>query len=210
MSTRGELRTAITGDLADQTKSSEITKAIAEAIRFYQRKRLWFSETREKTFQTVAGQTWYSKAYDADIGTIKKLDAVVLELTNNDFPLRQIDGPQLELITDGNASSAQPTHYAYYGQQIGLFPIPNAAFTVRLMGHFTVDGPLTDEEEDNPWMVEAFELIRARCVREIAFYKHRDYTLAQAAQVRENEALDALEMETERRLSSRRLMPTEF
>lgn len=208
MSTLGTLKNDVRSDLGNSAFSGDyIGQAAANAIRFYQPRRFYFNESREKTFLTVADQTWYSESDDADIGLIKQVDAMVIETASYDRRLGILDVSALEVYTDAGSSTAEPDYWAYYNRQIGLYPTPDDAYTIRILGLIGVAGPASDGESDNPWMVEAYDLIRARVLVDIFMYRQRDLEMAQAARLREKDELSRIERETERRLGTGHIVP---
>lgn len=211
MTTRATLKADILADLGDdQFSSSYIEQAIGKAIEFYQHERLYFNESRSYTFSTVESQVWYSESDDADIGLIKELDALVIETSTYDRVLDYIEPRSLENWTDANAADSEPTAYTYYNKQIGLYPIPDDAYTIRMMGSFKVAAPATDAETDNAWMLDGYDLIRARALADIAIYRQHDFDLAQAFKMREQEELKRLRVETEKRWRTGRLVPMDL
>lgn len=191
----------------DQLSDAYIGQAITKACEFYQHERLFFNESRSYTFSTVADQVWYSSSDDADIGLIKELDALVIETSTYDRLLDYITPEALENWTDANAADSEPTAFTYFDQKIGLYPIPDDTYTIRMMGSFKVAAPATDDEADNPWMTHGYDLIRARAEVDIAMYRQRDFDFAQALKMREMEELKRLRIETEKRWRTGRIVP---
>lgn len=211
MTMRGTMKADILADLGDDAFSAAyIEQAIDKAIEFYQQERLFFNESRSYTFTTVASQVWYSSSDDADIGLIKELDAVVIETSTYDRQLDYITPEALENWTDANAADSEPTAFTYYDKKIGLYPIPDDAYTIRLMGLFKVAAPSTDDETDNPWMLDGYDLIRSRVECDIALYRQRDFDFAQALKMREKEELQRLRRETEKRWRTGRIVPMDL
>jgi hypothetical protein len=200
--TLGQMKTDIARDLGTANLTSEIAAAITRAIEFYQSYPFYFNESREQTFTTVVDQVWYSSS---PITLIKRLDSVILEESNYDQPLTYIRPEMLELLTDGGSSSAEPYQYTYYNQQLGIFPKPDDTYTVRLFGTFLLAEPASDIEATNGWMNYAFNLIRAHAAAELAAYKLRNYSLAEAMRTLEMVELKNLNDETVRRLATGRV-----
>jgi hypothetical protein len=180
-------------DLGTSSLSAEISAAIPRIIKTYQSLPFWFNESRSYTFDTVAGTVWYGEAQDVDIGLIRQLDGVVIEdATNGDYVLKPMNVLEIEYLTDVNSSQADPIGYAYYDQKIGLYPIPDDVYTVRLFGTFALAAP-TDDTAGNAWMVEAYDMIRAAVGGNLAFFKLRNFDLASSmmkmAKMKEEELL---------------------
>lgn len=179
MTTLTALKADIARDLGNSNLTTEIADAINRAIKFYQGHLFWFNESRSYTFVTVAGQVYYTSSDDSDIPLIRKLDGIILERSDGqDFPLRPMDIGQLEVLTDSGSSQGEPYAYSYYANTIGICNKPDAVYTLRLFGNFAVAAPASDGESDNAWMLYAYNLIRSRASYDVAFYKMRNYTLA--------------------------------
>lgn len=206
MTTRATLKADLKLDLGDDAFSDAyLDQAISKACEFYQHERLFFNESRSYTFSTVASQVWYSASDDADIGLIKELDALVIETATYDRLLNYITPEALENWTDANAADSEPTAFTYYDQKIGLYPIPDGVYTVRMMGSFKVAAPASDGETSNVWMTHGYDLIRARVLVDVALYRQHDFDLAQAFRLREQEELKRLRIETQKRWRTNRL-----
>jgi hypothetical protein len=210
MSTLTLLKAEIADDLARDDLTTAIANSISKAIRYYQPKHYYFNETRDKTFTTVADQTWYTVSDDADIPLFTDIDFMHITIGTTRYTLEHRDIEIFELLTDGNASSGQPYNYTYYNKSIGLFVPPDDAYTVRFVGAFMTPEPATDGETDNPWMVEAYDLIRSRATADIAGRKLRDMTLMQINKAMENDELNRIEAETASRVKTDRVTPTDF
>lgn len=181
-------------EIADDLKRSDLTTAIADeiprAIEFYQKEHLFFKERENLPFSTVANQVYYSSSDDADIGKVMDIEALKITIANNDYNLIRLDIDLFETLNDPNASSGQPANYVYYNKQIGLYPKPDAVYTVSIIGGIKVDGPATDGETDNVWMTDGFKLLRAHTLSQIARFKIRDYDYADRMEI---EALKQLQ-----------------
>lgn len=206
--------TALKAEIADDFDRSDLTTAIANAIsraiRYFQATRFYFNVTRDKTFVTVADQSVYTTADDADIPEFIEFDQIHVTVSGQRDELTPIDITEWERLTDGSAATGEPYAYAYYNMQLHLYPIPDQVYTVRMLGHFKAAEPATDGEADNVWMVEAFDLIRARATGDIALNKLRDTGKAQTAMAAEELQMSRLMRETNKRTRSGELTPTQF
>lgn len=154
------------------TDTTAIENAINGAIRKWQRSRFYFNESRSLNFTTVIGQIWYSSTDDADIPKFVKIDELIhVDSASQETVLRFTEQSQFESQIDNSAATGEPYNYAYFNMQIGLYPKPDAANTIRIRGHYKVDAPATDSEANNVWMVEAFDLIKAQAKA----FLYRDY-----------------------------------
>lgn len=210
MSTQALLKAEIADDLARSDLTDAIANSISKAIRYYQSRHFYFNETRDKTFTTVADQVWYSGTDDADIPLFTDIDFMHITIGTTRYTLTHRPIAIFELLTDGNASSGQPYNYTYYNRSIGLFVPPDQAYTVRFIGAYMTTAPASDSETDNPWMVEAYDLIRSRAVSDIARRKLRDRDLANENKAMEDEELRRIEQETASRVKTNEITPVTF
>lgn len=216
MTTRAILRARILDDLErDQaTWGTRIDQAIDDAIAHYQSKRFYFNESRTVTFNTVAGTDTYTFPKAATAGTITpdfyQVDVVYITVGGSVDELRRVDYDWLEQIADNNTAQGQPYNYAYVGQTWRIYPVPNAIYTIRILGHLKVATPATDAETDNPWMADGFELIRSRAKGQFAMHVIEDESLASRMAVMEKSALSALMGATYHKAGSGNIIPTQF
>lgn len=207
MATRGDLVTRILDDLErDGTEwSNRVVNEINSAIDYYQKKRFWFSDSREVTFDTVAAQTDYS--FDTEF---YRLDDVTIVVGGVTTTLRRQEYSDIETSIANFNGNGQPWSYAYLNGTVRLYPAPNQAYAVRFLGHFKVPAPADDAESDNPWMDEAFELIRCRAKLSLAMHVLEDDALAQRMALAERPALRALKTATYLKTGSGTITPTTF
>lgn len=201
MSTLGAMKADIARDLGNSNLALEIADAINRAIKFYQGYLFWFNESRTYTFSTVVGQVYYGSSDDSDIPLIRSLEGIILERTDGqDYPLRKMGVQELEILTDPSSSSGEPYAYSYYANEIGVCDKPDAVYNLRMFGNFAAAAPGADDEPNNPWMLNAYNLIRSRASYDLAFYKLRNYTLAEVHLKAANGELQNILDETVRRL----------
>jgi hypothetical protein len=210
MTTLATLKADIADDLARSDLSTQIADAINRAITFYQNQRFWFNETRDETFSTVAAQARYSSSDDPAIPEFVTLDALITTVAGQNRILKQADPVEFELLQDNSASQGEPYCFTYYDITIGLYPIPDDAYTVRMMGHIRKAAPATDDEADNVWMTHGYQLIRSRATAELAMRKTRDFSLAQAMQIAEGQEFTRLKAETSQRIATGQIRATCF
>lgn len=209
MTTLSVLKSTIANDLARSDLTSEIAAAIEEAIRHYSAERFWFNERRSGTFSTVASTREYTTSETA-IAAIMRLDAVFITVSGRKYPLILMDPITMELLDDDSTSTGPPAQYSYFDRSLFLYPTPDQAYTVRLMGHMKAAAPADDTEADNVWMTEAFELLRCKATQLIAGHVNIDTELLQLMTAGEGMALQRLRAETTRRTASGFVTPTEF
>lgn len=189
MTTLALLKARIVDDFDNRSDlTTSIGYAINDAIEHYQSRRFWFNEARSVTFSTVASTYIYTPSTD-----VITIDTATILVGTDKRTLDPIAPETVEIWTDQSALSGEPYSYAKYGGDIWLYPVPTDAWTVRLVGHIKVDAPATDDEADNVWMTEAFELIRCAAKAYIALHKLRDVELAQTMAIAEQRALSRLQ-----------------
>lgn len=197
--TRTGMLTQMQADMGRSTAAAQTAMGLAidTAIRFYQKKRLWFTESRSITFSTVASTDTYSFNTETTTGTIGaqfyKIDGIWITITSTDVrEVDVVDYDDLEADADLNTNTGQPEEWAYINRGIRFWPNPAGIYTVRILGHLKVAAPATDAEADNPWMTEAYDLIMARSKRELYAHRWEDANLAGIMAEAEKEALNLL------------------
>lgn len=178
MTTRLTMRERIGREIRRPGLTTQINEAIASAVAVAQSDRLFFTESRGITFNTVASQEFYSSADNANIGLILKFDYVKINIAGTLFELRTITPERIEALSDSGSQTGQPTNYCYYGEQIRLYPVPAEVFTVRIGAQIKVAAPASDEETGNRWMIDGELLIRSRAKMELGIHVLRDQQLA--------------------------------
>jgi len=166
MTILSDLTSDIADDIDDTTGEygDQILKAVQGAQRFCERSTYYFNETRDVTFPTIDGQDWYDETDNANIPTLVRIQAVYSEDTSGQVtPLRRETPEELELLGDSSASRGEPYLWTYFHQQIRLYPIPGATiYTIRLqLGPYRLT-TLSDPGDNNAWLDEAYDLIKAR------------------------------------------------
>lgn len=211
MTTQTELKADIADDLGTDDYDSDISSQVTKAIRFYQKNRWWWSESREFTFTTEVDKAYYSEDDDADIASIIRLERIFLEKDNDEtYELDYIRPRDLEILIDNAASTGEPYEYTYYNRKIGIYRVPDDAYILRMHGHFILSGPTSDGEMGNVWMENAYDLLRAHVVAKIALFKEQDIEMAQAMDPIIKAEVARLDKETQKRIATRMLTPTSW
>lgn len=119
-------RTDLTA-IAAGTGLSPIQMAIGDAIYFYQQKRFFFQETTDSSTTTVAGTNVYTPPQDLlTIDDLLVIDnSAELSLPLNEREISWI----LERDTNIPPYQGTPTDYAWYGNQVRLWPTPDAGIS---------------------------------------------------------------------------------
>jgi hypothetical protein len=207
----------LTADIADDCDDTAgeygaaILKAVQGAQRDCERFTFYFNETRDKTFSTVISQQFYTSADLADIATLVHIQRAYFRDTGGQIlDMDWADPNDLELLSDNTAATGQPTVYTYFNKQIRLYPVPNAVYTIRLqLGPYRL-GSLANPTDNNAWLDEAYDLIKARAKYRLHKNTLKDAGLAAEALNDYNEQFALLKIETSKRNGSGFIRPTQF
>lgn len=165
MTTLGALKAEIAGDLVRSDLANEVASAIASAITFYKTTRFFFNETRTTTFTSVAAQSDYTAADNANIPLFFAIDDIYVQAGSaTPIPMAKTDPDEIEFLIGGGAgSSGQPFRWSWFAKALRFYPIPaDTSFTFRVIGAREFAAPASDDEVDNVWMTDGYELIRCR------------------------------------------------
>lgn len=211
MTTRATLKTEILDDMerSATTDGARVLAAISAAIKFYQPKRFWFNESRSVTFNTAAGTDTYTFA---TIGSeFYGIDGAFITIGAGDVrELERVDYAAMEQWADEDTTTGEPSEYAYIARSLRLWRTPDDAYAVRLLGHVKLAEPSTDDEADNAWFTEAYELIRCRAKAYLYAHVYEDPGMASLMRAAESEALASLLSATHAKTAPGYLAATEF
>lgn len=208
--TQAQMKLDIADEIARPDLTSQIASKIAEAIDFYQAERFWWSESRDITFNTVAGQEFYTATDNAAIPLLSAFDYVILYIGSIPWPIARRTDTEIEVLNQNGLMRGQPWNWSYYNEQLRLGPVPDTVYSMRIAAHQSVAAPASDSVTGNPWMTNAELLIRSRAKH--LLYKHviRNSEYAQTMAEAAEEAFAMLKGKTNR-LTGRGLMaPMEF
>lgn len=164
------MQTKIAFELARDDLAAQIKAAINDAIKQWESERFFFNEKRFQIL-TVAGQEYYDMDDDtlltsagAAVETgesIIELDSITLTTGGNPYVLDERTQQWFDRFQGTIGSQSQPTDYGIYGNQIRLYPVPDAVYTMNLSAHARLGpNPLTADADTNDWMTEGEALIR--------------------------------------------------
>ncbi|EJF83561.1 hypothetical protein [Candidatus Bartonella washoeensis] len=207
--------TLIQDEIDDTTAeySVQIQDSIFTAVRLCEREPFFFNEKRMVTFKTQIGKTWYGQKDGFFLYPEMILDAVFLGThTSTQTQLFFKPSEALQKQYGVQPPLATPAFYTCSDQKIGLFPTPSKVETVRLSyarAHFG-EGTDKDKQEDHPWFMHAFDLIKARAKYEL--YKNilKDPEYAAVSFNDFQEQLQILRTETSRRKGVSNILPMTF
>lgn len=204
MTTYATMRSRIADEMANDgdITTAQINYAIQDAIKYYERKPWWFNQ-KTGTFSTVDGQEYYSSADLTDIPDIVQIIAATVTDSGIKSPMRAVDYVNIDDEQDGSVEG-EPRHFAYFKEQIRLYPIPDAAYTVTLSYIYRLTA-LSDDADSNAWTTDAEELIRQSAKRRIALNYLQAEEIAARCSVLEREAYTEMLAENRRRWGSVKL-----
>ncbi|WP_438721732.1 phage adaptor protein [Bartonella rochalimae] len=211
--TFGQMVALIQDEVDDTTGeySIQIQDSIVTALRLCEQEPFFFNKMREMRFKTQSGKTWYGYEDTAFLETEMVIESLVLEKKEaRRIPLLYKSGKKAQKEYKSHSVQGTPVFYTFLDQQIGLFPTPDTVETVRLFwrpAHFSDSLALQDQ---NPWFVYAFDLIKARAKYEL--YKNilKDAECAAVAFSDFQEQLQLLRYETSRREGCSHILSTRF
>lgn len=202
MTTLTTMKSRIASELRRSDLTTHIANAISTAIQAYEHERWFFNESRENTFSTIVEQQNYGAVEASFIGLISKLDYLYIEIGDQPFELLPRTMKEVEEVANDASFLGQPSEYAWYDEQLWLYPVPNEVWTIRVGAVLEPAAPATDGELNNPWMTIAERLIRSRAKYEIALHVLRDLELAQTMTASVEEAYDQLNVRTTRKVKT--------
>lgn len=169
MTTFGVMKSRIADDLVRDDLSTQISNAIQDALRVWEGQRFDFNERRYR-INTVASQEYYDviaptllTSAGAAVPTGEKvleIDSITVTVSNAPYPLC----PRTQQWFDKFQAlptlyRGQPDSYAIFGDQLRLFPVPDAAYQLNLSALARL-GTLSADADTNAWMTEGEALIR--------------------------------------------------
>jgi hypothetical protein len=138
---------------------TQIQRSILSAVAHYARERFYFN-TKTNTFSTVADQEYYSSSDFSDLANLVEIHGMTVTHGSTKLPLKSMD---FQPINDGQSGSVKglPRYYAYYKQNLRLYPIPDAVYTMTVAYLYKLTA-LSASSDSNAWTTDAEELIRNR------------------------------------------------
>ena len=199
----GTMQNRIADEIARSDLTAQIRDAIQSAIRLHESERFWFNEA-EAAAASVAGQANYALP-----GDFLEADALTLTVSGNRYPLCARGFGWIRGVAVAESSRGRPTDWAYYADQLWLYPVPDAAYALTL-SYLKRLAALSESSDTNAWMTHGEELIRARAKADLYANVIRDFDEALAMKAVETEALANLRIKSAKKLAAGRLTPTRF
>ena len=213
--TLGYMKDKIADELARPDLTSQIADKITEAIAAYQPERFFFSESRDFTFSTSAGQEFYGDATSPvavpGVASLQAFDYVILYIGSIPWPIARRTDVEIEVLNQNGLMKGQPWNWSYYNEQLRLGPVPDAVYSMRIACHQKVAAPSGDDVAGNPWMMDNAErLIRCRAKYELFLHVMKNMEQAEAMAAAAQEAFDTLKGQTNRLVGRGIVNPMEF
>lgn len=151
------LQSRIADEMARTDLTSQIALEILTAIKHYEQQRFWFDEARA-TASTVAGTA--NLAVPTDLVDI---DTLTITYNGHPYELTRRSWDWYRGIGGGDSSvtTAVPTAYAYYANELWFYPVPDDAYTLTI-AYLKQLTALSTGADSNAWTTSGEELIRAR------------------------------------------------
>lgn len=185
--------------------------AIQSAVQQYKQKPFWFTEAFF-TFSTVRAQEYYGVDDDPNIATAPEIKRITGLFFNFRIPLDKQEWTYIDDISGIPTSYAMPERWAYAAEQIRLWPIPDRAYTLTCF-YTPLLTALANDQDNNVWTNEAFDVIRCRAKVILIRNTIRDPDMeveAQQITAEEQTYLKALIDENSSRKATGQIQPTMF
>lgn len=188
-------------DRVADLKADEVTQIrlhINEAIKAHQKDAFWFNNQLWER-PTEAGKEFYALPAEYVAGLTVSIDTPRRKL-------KSVSNDTMEGWAPGERDI--PSHFALFSNQYRLYPIPDAAYTLRLWGIRSYDELVEDGDgADNPWLQYAFELVREAAKARVFYSMLHDQESAAIAQANAVTAREDLKMESARRQPRQEIRP---
>lgn len=208
MSTLGAMQDRIADELARTDLTSQITKAIQSAIRYYERQAFYFNE-KISTLSTSDGAEYYSSADFAFIPNMIEIYSARLTRSTTYYTLMEKPFSYIDAIQSNSAYKADPTLFAYFAQKLRFYPVPDAARDV-VFAYIEKATSLSASTDTNYWMTDGEELIRARATADLYGDVIKDFDQENRWRNKEALALLGLRGETDSRVMTGTPVPSDF
>ena len=211
MTTYADMQARIADEIQRSDLTTQIQNAIQSAIQHYERKRFYFNELFDNgSWSTVLGQEFYSGATTPLIYTMASIDTLTIFAFNNRYKLQPRSAGWIEDLSVGVTWNGMPTDWCYVGEQIRMYPIPNAAYPVLTTGTQRLVA-LIQPTDYNAWTIDAEVLIRSVAKRILFTHVLYDQERAGIMVQEEQLALAGLQSESSQRVAAGgRIRPSSY
>jgi hypothetical protein len=150
MTTLATMKARIADELMRDDLTSQIALAISDSITHYQPHRFYFNESDQITFLTLSTGT---------IPYLYDIDAVYALIGGNEIRMHQITPEEWRILTLPE-TTGQPLNWVYFQEALRIYPVPDQVYRIRIMAHYKLLEPGSEDEENNRWMTDGEKLIR--------------------------------------------------
>lgn len=162
--TFGQMQTTIASEVGGRSDlATQIQNSIQTAIAKWERERFYFNEVNDTNgFSTTSGKEFYTASDYALIGSMVHIDKIHALVSNNRYTLEPRTWQYIEDYAVNPTVQAPPTgisDYAYYGETLRFYPIPDGAYPITLSGTKRLTA-LALTSDANAWTQDAEALIR--------------------------------------------------
>lgn len=193
MATYADLKDRIVTELVrddlNDTYAGSLTTHIARACEYFSDEKFWFNAI-VATASTASGVATVSVP-----ASVRRVERVTIPALG--IEVREVGLTDLCDRTDRSV----PWEYSYYNDTLQFYPVPDAVYSLRLVGLAQIDAPVDDTDE-NAWTEEAYDLITARVKMTLCRDLFRDPDAVQMHIGAVQEALSRLKRETAQRLET--------
>lgn len=173
----GDRSDLLSPQLVASAANSPIKRAIQSAIAKWEREPFYFTETYTASFfTTVNAQEFYTTSDAPAIATTLSITRLHITISGSRYALTARRWNYIDDISTGT-TAGKPTDFAYYAEQIRLYPIPDAAYVVALSGNKRLTA-LSADSDANAWTQDGFDLIRCEAKLILARGLLKDEALA--------------------------------
>lgn len=202
MATYGQAVDQILSELAKTETSitSFVQQELLQAVDFYSTTRFWFNETNIQ-FVTSLSSVYYPLGASGAL----EIDSVVITIGGIKYDLREENYAVLNELDLGN-TFGQPTRYAWWMENVRLYPVPNASWTVDV-SYQQRFATLSASGDSNAFLTHGLEMIKARVHKNLNAIRYDNPSKARAAEMIENNAYTRLILQTEKLLMTGKISP---
>lgn len=153
------LKNRLALDFKRTNLTAQIANAIGDAVTHYQGQRFAFNQLRA-SFYTTAGREFYAcTGTPLPPADIAEVDSITIDVNGRQMQLKPMSFDLGERINTTTNSQSQPQAWSWYAQQIRLYPVPDAVYTMTIAYLQKLPVPASDGAS-NAWTTEAEALIR--------------------------------------------------
>lgn len=174
--------------------TADIKDSIVDAIKYYESDRFWFNELSATASTVTGGYMVTAPANTVEIDNINLIQSGGQVYTLDEVRLIEMERQQDQ--------TAQPTTWAWFTDKLRLFPVPDAAYELRVIGFKRLPeiSASASNAATNSWMTDAEAMIRARAKHYLFDGRLRNAREADRALLTAEREWRRLKAKTERRV----------